>query len=73
MISSLLQQSNNGKEEVSLRPQAATNMLFKPKTPSTLPKSAIRGANEGSPLGENSLLGPPLLSAQPIMMQQVRV
>ena len=46
--------------EVSLRPQtqAANQMLFKPKTPSMLPKSAISKTTDGSsPLGENSLLG----------------
>lgn len=45
--------------EVSLRPQTmANNMMFKPKTPSMLPKSAISKTTDGSsPLGENSLLG----------------
>ncbi len=65
--------SNNRRDNsdvVSLRPQSANNMLFKPKTPSMLPKSAIRG-QESSPLGENSLLGPPLPSAPAkVMMQQ---
>ena len=48
-----------GKDmEVSLRPQTANNMMFKPKTPSMLPKSAISKTTDGSsPLGENSLLG----------------
>ena len=55
--------------DVSLRPQSASNMLFKPKTPSTLPKSAIRG-QESSPLGENSLLGPPLPAAPAVVMMQ---
>jgi len=53
--------------ELSLRP-ASGNMLFKPKTPSLLPKSAI-GRDGSSPLGENSLLGPS--QGQPkVMMQQ---
>lgn len=57
--------------EVSLRPQAAASMCFKPKTPSMLPKSAIRGTDGSSPLGENSLLGPPLPTAPAkVMMQQ---
>ena len=63
---------------VSLRPQTTNNMLFKPKTPSMLPKSAILKAPDGtSPLGENSLLGPPLPShhqgpsgGKVVMMQQ---
>ncbi len=56
-----------GKEmEVSLRPQTANNMLFKPKS-AMFPKSGIRGAGDGS-LNENSLLGPPPISAQPVMM-----
>jgi hypothetical protein len=59
--------------EVSLRPQAANSMLFKPKTPSMLPKSAMSNTPDGSsPLGENSLLGP-ALPTQPnkvMMMQQ---
>jgi len=54
--------------ELSLRP-ASGNMLFKPKTPSLLPKSAIGSRDGSSPLGENSLLGP--MPAQPkVMMQQ---
>jgi len=57
--------------EVSLRPQSAANMLFKPKTPSMLPKSAIRGANDSSSMGGNSLLGPQLpLAPGVVMMQQ---
>ena len=57
--------------ELSLRPPSA-NMLFKPKTPSLLPKSAIGKVNDhGSPLGENSLLGPPPMQIhQKVMMQQ---
>merc|ERR1711902_357991 len=48
------------------------NMLFKPKTPSLLPKSAIGRVNDhgSSPLGENSLLGPPPMQVQKMMMQQ---
>eukprot|EP00094_Tigriopus_californicus_P009065 TCALIF_08738-PA protein Name:"Similar to Eif4g2 Eukaryotic translation initiation factor 4 gamma 2 (Mus musculus)" AED:0.08 eAED:0.04 QI:597/0.5/0.2/0.8/1/0.8/5/650/1211 len=58
-----------GKDlEISLRPQVANNMLFKPKTPSMLPKSAQRGHSDGSPLGENSLLGPAALSHQSKIM-----
>lgn len=65
------QMNNHGKEmEVSLRPQVANNMLFKPKTPSLLPKSAISKTDGSSPLGENSLLGPPLGSGPKVMMQQ---
>merc|ERR1711997_606994 len=57
--------------ELSLRPPSA-NMLFKPKTPSLLPKSAIGRVNDhgSSPLGENSLLGPPPMQVQKVMMQQ---
>merc|ERR1719510_2511487 len=58
--------------ELSLRPPSA-NMLFKPKTPSLLPKSAIGRVNDhgSSPLGENSLLGPPPMQIhQKVMMQQ---
>merc|ERR1712110_269367 len=57
--------------ELSLRPPSA-NMLFKPKTPSLLPKSAIARVNEhgSSHLGENSLLGPPPMQMQKVMMQQ---
>ena len=58
--------------ELSLRPPPA-NMLFKPKTPSLLPKSAIGRINDhgSSPLGENSLLGPPPMQIhQKVMMQQ---
>merc|ERR1719220_194764 len=57
--------------ELSLRPPSA-NMLFKPKTPSLLPKSAIGRVNDhgSSPLGENSLLGPPPMQVQKMMMQQ---
>merc|ERR1719510_824074 len=57
--------------ELSLRPPPA-NMLFKPKTPSLLPKSAIGRINDhgSSPLGENSLLGPPPMQVQKVMMQQ---
>ncbi len=55
-------------EPVSLRPQSTNNMVFKPKTPSVLPKSAIGKAGE-SPLGENSLLGPPLPSVNAKIMQ----
>jgi len=57
--------------ELSLRPPSA-NMLFKPKTPSLLPKSAIGRVNDHgqSPLGENSLLGPPPMQVQKVMMQQ---
>ena len=63
--------SRNKEMEVNLRPQMANNMLFKPKTPSMLPKSAISKTTDGSsPLGENSLLGPPLPSAPKVMMQQ---
>lgn len=59
----------SGKDmEISLRPQMANNMLFKPKTPSMLPKSAQRGNSDGSPLGENSLLGPSALSHQSKIM-----
>ena len=58
--------------EVSLRPQQSTaNMLFKPKTPSMLPKSAISRTTDGSsPLGENSLLGPPMPTHHKIMQQK---
>jgi hypothetical protein len=58
--------------EVSLRPQQSTaNMLFKPKTPSMLPKSAISRTTDGtSPLGENSLLGPSLPPMHQKIMQQ---
>ena len=58
--------------EVSLRPQQSTsNMLFKPKTPSMLPKSAISRTTDGtSPLGENSLLGPSLPPMHHKIMQQ---
>ena len=49
---------NSGGGEVSLRPQGASNMLFKPKTPSMLPKSAISSSEGSSPLGENSLNRP---------------
>merc|ERR1712141_799409 len=57
--------------ELSLRPPSA-NMLFEPKTPSLLPKSAIGRVNDhgSSPLGENSLLGPPPMQVQKVMMQQ---
>merc|ERR1712227_122128 len=50
----------------------AANMLFKPKTPSLLPKSAIGRVNDhgSSPLGETSLLGPPPMQVQKVMMQQ---
>ena len=50
--------------DVSLRPHHhhANNMLFKPKTPSILPKSAISKTDGNSPLGENSLCGPPQMS-----------
>lgn len=55
--------------EVSLRPQLTNNMLFKPKTPSMLPKSALSKNMDGSsPLGENSLLGPPMPNFQPKVM-----
>ena len=59
--------------EVSLRPQHSTaaNMLFKPKTPSMLPKSAISRTTDGtSPLGENSLLGPAVPTHHKIMQQK---
>jgi translation initiation factor 4G len=58
--------------EVSLRPQQLPgNMLFKPKTPSMLPKSAISRTTDGtSPLGENSLLGPALPTHHKIMQQK---
>jgi len=55
--------------ELSLRP-ASGNMLFKPKTPSLLPKSAIGSRDGSSPLGENSLLGPMHQSQPKVMMQQ---
>lgn len=62
-------QTGSSKDvELSLRP-ASGNMLFKPKTPSLLPKSAIGSRDGSSPLGENSLLGP--MQSQPkVMMQQ---
>ena len=62
---------NNG--DVSLRP--SSNMIFKPKTPSTLPKSATKPPNSSNsagnsnnlnnmldpiPGGHNPLSGPPL-------------
>ena len=53
--------------ELSLRPTSG-NMLFKPKTPSLLPKSAI-GRDGSSPLGENSLLGS-VPAPQKVIMQQ---
>jgi len=58
--------------EVALRPQQARgNMLFKPKTPSMLPKSALsRAPDAASPLGENSLLAPPPNPIQQRIMQQ---
>jgi len=56
--------------ELSLRPASSGgNMVFKPKTPSLLPKSAIGSRDGSSPLGENSLLGPTQPQAK-VMMQQ---
>ena len=58
MQSSAPSRNSGGGGEVSLRPQGASNMLFKPKTPSMLPKSAISSSEGSSPLGENSLNRP---------------
>eukprot|EP00096_Caligus_rogercresseyi_P014028 TRINITY_DN657_c0_g1_i11.p1 TRINITY_DN657_c0_g1~~TRINITY_DN657_c0_g1_i11.p1 ORF type:complete len:940 (-),score=344.98 TRINITY_DN657_c0_g1_i11:828-3647(-) len=63
--------SSKDGSELRLRPQSS--MVLKPKTPSMLPKSAISRSDGSSPLGENSLLGPPRLltkEAPPMIIKQ---
>eukprot|EP00095_Tigriopus_kingsejongensis_P002292 snap_masked-scaffold400_size182785-processed-gene-0.10 protein:Tk02292 transcript:snap_masked-scaffold400_size182785-processed-gene-0.10-mRNA-1 annotation:"eukaryotic translation initiation factor 4 gamma 2" len=50
--------SNSGSQkdmEVSLRPQMPASMIFKPKTPAMLPKSAMRGGSDGDSLMGSTL------------------
>merc|ERR1719367_13024 len=62
---------NSGSNEVSLRPQTSSSMIFKPKTPSLLPKSAKPTNNQNILDPVPSLLpsGPALPPASGKVMQ----